>query len=196
MSKKDRSSAAARPKRRFRLPVRKRTFLVFGSLLAIGALITSASFTDAEWARADVATGTYNLRISEVSNTGPWRDNTTALAPVEVDIVTPDGDNLIPDGAPAVTDLWIQNVGDYGSTLGVTITATGSSVLSGALDLEVNGNPVELNTRFRLPNDLDVLEVRPITITVTLPQAAASQDGIQGQDVTLLAKFDGTSIAP
>lgn len=205
MTSSDRGSAADQSHGRRRLPFRKRAVLVFASLFALGAMLTTAGFTDAEFAEGAVSTGTYDLQIG-ASETGPWQD-TLPMAPLTV--TGGSGGQLLP-GASSATTVWVKNNGTYWSDLNIRVVRTsGDAALAAALvyTIQVNDGPVvtvpwsDLNNLpgtaggYAVPNVFGPDQRLKITITATLPADVAGSDALEGKSVGLTAVFLGESVA-
>lgn len=190
---------------------RKRGLLIWGSVAAIGALITSAAFVDSEWAHLDShATAEHNLKV-RVAGQEDWTD-TTKGTPLDVDMS--DG-KLLPGGATALTGAYdVKNTSDhYGSTLWIAMdeeenVPEHSEHLRDALRFKIkvgdqqvlNDSAGQVLTYADLDGDgiqldnMTVGEDRPVTIATTLEDMGPGNEHLEDVEAHLLVQLYGTAV--
>ncbi|MFC7405015.1 hypothetical protein [Georgenia alba] len=184
---------------------RRRGLLLWGSVAAVGALVSSAAFVDAEWANLNgdggYAVGEYNLQLSADGST--YSDYETAPG---LEVTIDGATQLFPGSEPAVVGTyWVKNASDDAdSTLALTMEQvageTTDTALRDALVFTVQvGDEVltedsyaELAAGVDL-EDLAVGEAREVTVTASLPDSLGDASGIEGTVAHLQIKLDGTS---
>lgn len=192
-----------KPARRW-LPFRKRTALVWGSALAVAALLagglTTAAFVDTEYAKVGtdgVGTGTFSLQVA-TSTGGPWQKATTPGTAIVIPLGSA-ASNLVPGGDPVTAVIHVRNNGTYMSSLQHEITATTMPAPTAFLNklrftVRAGGgsaSPLTPGTAVSLPN---LASGAQTTVTVTIALDESAGNDLQGQQVDLLAKVTGQSI--
>lgn len=187
----------------------KRGLLIWGSVAAIGALITAAAFVDAEWAtvhpESGYAVGTHNLQLKHGDD--DWGDHPTADSALEVEMVA-DHTPLVPGLSTVAGDYMVRNASeDYGSTLTLTMVdgsgPSGSKALRDALRFTVTvGDETLPNyTYAQLKSGVELQKLGPederaVAVTAKVASDIEDLDAIQGQQAQLHLRLDGTAVAP
>ncbi|MFI2104602.1 hypothetical protein ACH436_15000 [Isoptericola sp. NPDC019693] len=196
---------------------RRKAVVGWGAVIGIGALLTTAAFTDVEWGSLGSGIGNadsrYNLQIKDVAN-DTWQDNT---AETTAEIITlADAENMFPGSGPVSGTVEVWNDSTFVSTLNLALvddTTTPSDVdFLAALRFTVtqDGSAVggtytyaELASGITLANlaqDDGTADSGPdqtaLVITVELPDqgSAAANNALQGQAAQVLVKVDGESV--
>jgi hypothetical protein len=186
---------------------RKRRFVMWGAVAAVGALITAAAFVDSEWANISpdrgFETGTFNLQTSlDGQDWDDWSGPTDALD------VNLNGGLLIPGGAPQTGTYYVLNdSAGYDADLTVRMVqkagATTDAALRDALrfDVSIGGTQLaddatysELTGGTATSVRLDEGDDAPVTVAVSLDQAAADDADVQGAAAHLQLVIDGDSV--
>lgn len=188
---------------------RRRGLLIWGSVAALGALITAAAFVDTEWAsihpEAGYVTGTHNLQLSGDGGV-TWDDYSTQEGALQV-VMTGDDDYLVPGSSTIAGDYLVRNVSEqYDSALQLTMVDSGTSdeALRDALrfTVTVDGKTVAANESYAqfaagLPGPrLPAQETHEVAVVVKVADQGAETNAlVQGQKAELHLRIDGTAVA-
>lgn len=172
---------------------RKRRFLIWGAVAAVGALITSAAFVDSEWANISpeggYATGQFNLQLSDDGGS-TWSDNPSSGDALAIDL-TGGHSPMLPGDVLTGTYLLGEEFDEYDATLSLSAESETSQAADVALrdalrfTVKVGGTTVVDNQAYGdlARSDFGTLtagEDQEVEVSVTLPASEASNQAIQG----------------
>lgn len=187
---------------------RRRGLLIWGSVAALGALITAAAFVDAEWASihpdGGYVTGRHNLQLSDDGGV-TWGDYHTQDGALQV-TMTGDHEHLVPGLSTVAGDYMVRNASEqYDSTMELTMVdgATSDAELRDALrfTVTVGGDPVASDATYayladgiELPN-LPAQAKREVEILARVAdQGHPANSLIQSQQAELHLRIDGVAV--
>lgn len=191
----------------------KKVVLAWGTLVGVGALATTAAFTDQAFLNlgTDGLGGedtTYNIQVGATDADGAfvpgeWQE---ADVPVGVDIAIDGASTIFPGSAPITVDIPVRNDSPlFGSTLALQLNDVGGAETDAAFrdallfDVADAGGASATDLTFATLSTtgfplspLAVDEETTVTLTISLP-SGDDDNALQGLGALLQAQFDGSS---